>query len=88
MDGSVRDVSGTSYDKAFQQGIARTLERLEGQEIEMAILQSRSPSCGVKQVYDGTFSGQKVAGSGLFAQALKERGYQVVDAEDINEVTS
>ena len=88
VDGSVRDVNGASYDKAFQQGIARTLERLDGQEIEMAILQSRSPSCGVKQVYDGTFSGQKVAGSGLFAQALKERGYQVVDAEDINEVTS
>lgn len=88
VDGSVQDANGTSYDRAFQLGITNTLERLEGQEIEMAILQSRSPFCGVNQIYDGTFSGQKVAGSGLFAQALKERGYQVVDAEDINEVTS
>ncbi|BCP62976.1 hypothetical protein SUT503_00340 [Streptococcus parasuis] len=88
VDGSVRDADGTSYDKAFQLGIAQTLERLEGQELELAILQSRSPSCGVNQIYDGTFSGQKIVGSGLFAQALKERGYQVVDAEDINEVTS
>ena len=86
VDGSVRDANGKSYDRAFQQGIAKIFEKLEEQDIEMAILQSRSPSCGVNQIYDGTFSGQKVVGSGLFAQALKKRGYQVVDAEDINEV--
>lgn len=88
VSGSVRDADGKAYDSAFQLGIAKTLERLEGQEIELAILQSRSPSCGVNQIYDGTFSGQKVSGSGLFAKAMKERGYQVIDAEDINEVKS
>ena len=88
VDGSVRDADGTSYDKAFQLGITKTLESLAGQDVELAILQSRSPSCGLNQIYDGTFSGQKIVGSGLFAQALKERGYQVVDAEDIYEVTS
>ena len=43
-----------------------------------AILQSQSPICGVNQVYDGTFSGKLIPGSGVFAQALK-------DAEDIAE---
>mgnify|MGYP007007660260 FL=1 len=33
-----------------------------------------------------TFSGQKVAGSGLFAQKLKELGYHVVDVEDIKQL--
>lgn len=83
VGGSVRDADGKSYDSVFQLGIAKTLESIEGQDVELAILQSRSPSCGLKQIYDGTFSGQKVAGSGLFAQALQAKGYQVVDAEDI-----
>ena len=37
----------------------------------------------MNQVYDGSFSGKLIDGSGLFAQALKDAGYQVIDAEDI-----
>ena len=64
-------------------GIDRTLSSLAEKNIDFAILQSRSPSCGVNQIYDGHFSGRKIEGSGLFAQALKKRGYRVIDAEDI-----
>jgi uncharacterized protein YbbK (DUF523 family) len=53
------------------------------EEVQCAILQSRSPTCGVKQVYDGTFSGKLVEGAGIFAQALEASGIQVIDAEDI-----
>ena len=55
----------------------------ENQDVDLAILKSRSPTCGVKQVYDGTFSGVLVDGSGTLAQALKEAGIKVLDAEDI-----
>ena len=47
------------------------------------VLQSRSPTCGVNQIYDGSFSGKLIPGSGVLAQALKDVGYQVMDAEDI-----
>lgn len=50
------------------------------------MLQSRSPTCGVNQVYDGSFSGKLIPGSGVFAQALKEAGYQVIDAEDVEDI--
>ena len=56
---------------------------LRQQDIQCAVLQSRSPTCGVRQVYDGSFSGKLVPGSGLFAQALREAGYMVLDAQDI-----
>jgi len=46
------------------------------------ILKSRSPTCGVKQVYDGSFTGTLVDGMGILAQALHEKGYRVVDSED------
>ena len=49
--------------------------------VELAVLQSRSPTCGVNQIYDGSFSGKLIPGMGLFAQALKQKGYKVVDVE-------
>lgn len=52
---------------------------------EFAILQSRSPSCGVKEIYDGSFSGKKIKGQGVFAKLLSARGIKVLDAEDVAE---
>lgn len=83
LKGRPCDVNGNFYDKEFQVGIDRTLFSLAEKNIDFAILQSRSPSCGVNQIYDGRFTGRKIEGSGLFAQALKKRGYRVIDAEDI-----
>ena len=51
---------------------------------DLIILQSRSPSCGIKQIYDGTFSGKKIPGQGLFAELCIKVGYKVLDIEDID----
>ena len=50
---------------------------------DLIVLQSRSPSCGVKQRYDGTFSGTLTEGAGMTAQLLMENGFHVVDVEDL-----
>ena len=84
VDGVVRRQDGTSVDAVLHEAIAQILAELEGQDIECAILKSRSPTCGVKQVHDGTFSGKLVDGMGVLAAALKEKGYHVIDAEDCN----
>ena len=47
--------------------------------------QSRSPSCGAKQIYDGTFSGNKIDGQGIFARLLTENGFRIVDVEDLDD---
>ena len=49
------------------------------------VLQSRSPSCGVKRRYDGTFTGKLVNGAGVAAQLLMENGFLVIDVEDLRE---
>ena len=82
VNGEVRRKDGTSVDAALRQAIEQILSRLEGEEIECVILKSSSPTCGVKQVYDGTFTGTLVDGMGVLASALKEKGYKVVDSED------
>ena len=35
----------------------------------------------MNQIYDGSFSGKLIPGMGVFAQALKQKGYKVVDVE-------
>lgn len=87
VGGEVMTVDGVSVDAEFRLGCRRIIEQLEGAldagEISGAVLQSRSPSCGVDQVYDGTFSGTLVDGRGLFAQALLERGVPICDVSDL-----
>ena len=53
---------------------------------ELAILQSRSPSCGVKEIYDGTFSGTKIPGQGVFAKMLMDEGIRVLDAGELPKI--
>ena len=54
-------------------------------EIDLAILQPRSPTCGVRQIYDGTFTGTRIDGQGLLAQALAQRGIPLMDAAEVPE---
>ena len=84
-DGIVVDQDGKPVDEAIRDAVAQILEQIHGQKILCAVLKSRSPTCGVKQIYDGSFSGKLVNGSGVLAQALMDAGYQVVDAEDLQE---
>jgi len=83
VDGVLMDRNGNNMDAAMREAIEKAMEMIRKEDIQCAVLQSRSPTCGVNQIYDGSFSGKLIDGSGLFAQALKDAGYQVIDAEDI-----
>ena len=83
VDGVLMDRNGNNVDVAMRKAVAEAMEQIRGEDISCAILQSRSPTCGVNQVYDGTFSGNLISGSGIFARTLRNAGYQVIDAEDL-----
>ena len=83
VGGVLRDRDGIEKDTVLREAIAKILKQIEGEEIQCAILKSRSPTCGVRQVYDGTFSGTLRDGAGLFAQALMDAGINVIDVEDL-----
>ena len=83
VDGVLMDRNGNNVDMALRDAVAQAMEQIRNVEIECAILQSRSPTCGVNQIYNGSFSGKLIPGSGVFAQALRDAGYRVIDAEDI-----
>ncbi len=53
--------------------------------VKAAILKERSPSCGVREIYDGTFSQVVRQGKGLTAVLLADRGIPVYSEEDLTE---
>lgn len=87
VDGEVVNNLGVSVDAEYRAGVAAEMARLkphiESGELAAAVLQSRSPSCGVHEVYDGTFIGRLIAGHGLFAQALAESDVALIDISDL-----
>ena len=85
VNGKVLNRNGDSVDEAFRKGAEKALETAKREKPDLIILQSRSPSCGVKEIYDGTFSGRKIPGQGIFAGLLTEAGFTVVDVEDLPE---
>ena len=82
-DGIVVNRAGVRVDKEFRRGAQKTLAVAEREQPDLIILQSRSPSCGVKQRYDGTFSGTLINGSGVAAELLIQHGFHVIDVEDL-----
>ena len=83
VNGVLINRDGVNVDEPVRNAVAKILEDLRGQDIQCAILKSRSPTCGVRQVYDGTFSGTLIDGAGTLAQALLDAGYTVLDNEEI-----
>ena len=75
--------TGEDVTERLTLAIEKILAQVAGEDIECAVLKSRSPTCGVRQVYDGTFTGTLTDGSGILAAALKAAGYTVMDAEDL-----
>lgn len=85
VDGVVTNKEGVSVDAEFRKGAQAALAVALENKVDLAILQSRSPSCGVKEIYDGSFSGKKIKGQGVFAKLLSAHGIKVLDAEDVAE---
>jgi len=51
-----------------------------------ALLKSRSPSCGNREIYDGNFSQTLIAGSGVTAAELQRHGLPVYNEFEIEQL--
>ena len=83
VDGVVINKAGISVDAQFRAGAEKALAIAKQNGAELAILQSRSPSCGVKEIYDGSFTGKKIPGQGVFAEMLQQAGIPMLDAGEL-----
>ena len=87
LDGLIAlyDVQGVDVSSAFIAGARQAEQLVRAHRIQIAVLKARSPSCGNQQTYDGSFSGQLVAGEGVTAAALRRMGVQVFNEQQLVE---
>lgn len=72
---------GVDVTKEYQKGAEEVLNLAKKLNIKKAILKSRSPSCGIDEIYDGTFSHNLVKGDGVTAELLKKNGIEVISSD-------
>jgi uncharacterized protein YbbK (DUF523 family) len=78
----VVNIEGKDVTAEFLAGAQKALRVARRWGIKEAILKAHSPSCGVGQIYDGSFSGRLVEGDGVTAALLKREGIIVTNEEE------
>lgn len=83
LDGRAKVMSkdGRDVTAEFIKGAQAVLELCRKTGVEEVLLKSKSPSCGVGKIYDGTFTGTLRPGDGVTAALLKRNHIKVVEIE-------
>lgn len=86
LQGSSRVLNklGDDVSDQFIRGAQLTLEIAASSCVILAVLKSKSPSCGVGKIYDGTFSGVTKKGDGTAAAKLRDAGIAVFSEDEWN----
>jgi len=79
----ILDKTGKDVTSNFQKGAEETLKIAKMFNIKFAILKAKSPSCGSKQIYDGTFSDTLTKGEGVTTTLLKKNGIEIINEYEI-----
>ncbi len=74
---------GEDVTAEFEKGAQEGLKIAKLVDCDVAILKSKSPSCGAGKIYDGTFSKTLIDGDGTFAKLLKENGIKVLTEDEL-----
>ena len=78
----VKHIDGTDVTLHYLRG-AREVLRLAGLlEPDLIIFKERSPSCGIHQIYDGTFSHRVIEGEGVTTALLRHHGFTVLSEKE------
>ena len=86
LNGKFIEEDGTDVDAQVRRGVQDALEIARAEKIDLAILKSRSPTCGVRQIYDGTFSGKLIPGKGITTKKLESLGVKVINEDEAKEL--
>lgn len=81
---TVVNKDGNDVTACFKRGAEETLKVARLYGCKRAVLKERSPSCGHGTIYDGSFTGRKITGSGITAHYLEENSIAVKGESDID----
>ncbi len=78
---------GKDLTQYFNDGAEKVLRLLKSENVDMAILKSKSPSCGLGKIYDGTFSGVLIDGNGVTVDLLLKNDIKVYSSYDLDDLS-
>jgi uncharacterized protein YbbK (DUF523 family) len=70
----------------FLLGAKKTLDLCLNEDIKVALLKAKSPSCGNIETYDGTFTKTLINKPGLTAKLLMENGITIFNENQLNQL--
>lgn len=85
VGGQVFDCDGKDVTTAFLKGAEEALRLAFLHNVAFAIMKEGSPSCGVRRIYDGTFTGRKICGQGVSTELLERHGFAVFSEHELDE---
>ena len=77
---------GEDVTTNFVNGANIELEKLLKEEVKVIIVKEKSPSCGYKQIYDGTFTNTLKEGNGVFVDLALQKGFIIYTEKDIEKM--
>lgn len=83
-DGKVFMNNGNDVTSFFQKGAKTALDKAKGNNIKYAIMKEKSPSCGLRLIYDGSFSNKLINGNGICTKMLLENNIKVYSENEVN----
>lgn len=79
----IRTRDGRDVTAFFLHGAQAALRAAQEHGVRLAVLKEKSPSCGVHQVFDGSFTGTTVPGMGLTTLLLRDHGIDVFTEHEL-----
>lgn len=77
--------AGKDVTNFFESGAKKALQICQYLNIKIAVMKERSPSCGSKQIHDGSFSNRLIAGEGITTHLLRQNGIRVISEEELED---
>ncbi len=77
LNDKVFSISGEDVTLQFERGVEEAMKIVELTNCHLAYLKSKSPMCGLNNIYNGKFNGTLTNGDGYFARELKKKGVKI-----------
>ena len=84
-EGRVVTESGDDVTESYVRGAEKVLETAMEHDVAFAIFKQKSPSCGSRYIYDGTFTGRLKEGRGIAAGYLIKAGLRVFGEDELED---
>ena len=84
LNGRVIDEDGLDITELIDKANLELAKLIKDFKPDLGILKAKSPSCGYKEIYDGSFTHTVVKGNGKACQVFLDLGIKVLSENELN----